>query len=171
MTPQEQRQLVLTLLDHWHDFYDVASSGNIATGDTSSGLPLLSSMSRHGSVVELGRCLLEVRRMARGHFAAVVAYFDAPIRNVDREVMRRLPSGRFVKANERVRERVLPRHLLAHPRCRCGCAMPRPVCLAVDVVCALWRPDVACELPVGLIAKVRVRVDVESGEHVFTQAA
>lgn len=171
MTPQERRQTVIALLDHWHDFFELADSGRTTLADPSRPMPadwtILSTMSRHPSVLELGRLLAWLRDHGRAHYGCVLAYFDAPWRTTVRPRKRRDARGRWVVEDARVRERVLPRELGRHPGCRCGCGMPRPVCLAVDVLAGAWSREVPLELPWPLLAKLRPLADGEG----WTEAA
>jgi hypothetical protein len=96
---------IVVLLDHWQDFFETSARDDGPSGD--GGVYLLPGMSRHPSVVELGRALGQLWLFAPGCSAHLFAYFAAPIRNTDRR--RRVKSkGKFHVVDERVRARVLP---------------------------------------------------------------
>lgn len=113
---------VVFLLSHWNDFFETAarddgpSSGECAAcagwyakkhtcGTT--GVYLLPGMSRHRSVVELGRALGSLRFYAPGCAAHLCGYYDAPFRTTVawREVR---VKGRKRRIQRPVLERVLP---------------------------------------------------------------
>lgn len=112
MTPEDRRRTIVVLLDHWPDLHSPASSGlTTMTGDGEGGLPLLSSMASHPSVVELGRCLEQLRQTGPRHYKHLRGHFDAEWRTVPKRKQKRLSSGRVVwelDPNDRTRERVLP---------------------------------------------------------------
>lgn len=164
-----RRETILVLLDHWPEFFEPAASGKVATSSDGTGPALLSAMSRHPSVVELGRCLGSVRKVAPNHFRYVVGFYGAEWRTTDKPVARKTVGGRRVVELARVRERVLSPELRRLPTCSCGCGLPRPVCLAVDVVCDGWDVRVVCELPLPLRAKLTTAVHPETGEQVWTE--
>lgn len=185
MTPQERRQIVIGLLDHWQDFFELADSRTGVTADADPDRPMpenwtiLSSMSRHKSVLELGRLLKGLREQGPGHYRAVLGYFEAPWRTTDRPVKQKtLGGGRIVWETRRVRERVVPSFLRQYSACTdrmCrenmqpphGCALPRPVCTAVDVLASGWDRSVPLELPYALLAKLRPLADSDG----WTEAA
>lgn len=167
-TPANRREIVLELLNHWPDFFDVGSSTGLpASSSGGVGVPSLSPMARHPSVQELGRLLEWLRGTARGHYVAVRDYFDSEWRTTNRPVRRRTVQGRTVVETARVRERVLSRELQRFPVCSCGCGMPRPVCLGVDVVAGAWDRSVPLERPYALLAKLRPLADSDG----WTEAA
>lgn len=96
---------LVVLLDHWPDYYETAARDSGPNGD--GGVFLLPGMSRHPSVVELGRALSELRSFAPNKSAHVFAYYSAPWRNVDQKRRVRV-KGKFMVVDERVRQRVLP---------------------------------------------------------------
>jgi hypothetical protein len=165
MTSTERRRVVVQLLDQWANFFAIARSGtpDVASGpsdDTPSKTDELSALSRHPSVVELQRCLLELRKVAPAHFVALCAYFEAPTRTVEKDVRLQGPHGSFM-ARQNVRERVLPGALSRLTPCGCGCSMPRSICDSLVSICTDrsplapfgWDVKVACELPIAVFVQ------------------
>lgn len=186
----ERRQTVATLLDHWHDYWDTASSNGLASSSSGgTGAPSLavSHWPPHDQAIirELHRCLETVRRLGRNHYWAIRTYYDAPTRLVDRKVKVQGPQRKLVETPQRVRERVLPPDLLRYSRCNCGCGRPHIVCEGITEVAGLWDERVqhrirtkdghyvevgaTCEIPKKLKEKVQVVYDYEAGELVFRQ--
>lgn len=105
MKPLSRRERIEVLLDHWEDFFECAARDDGPSGD--GGVFLLPGMSRHPSVVELGRALGCLRDFAPNKAAHLCGFYGSSFRNVDRK--RRVRSRRgFVLVDERVRERVVP---------------------------------------------------------------
>lgn len=158
MTPQERRAKIVELLDHWPEFFEPASSGTTATSTDGGGLPLLSSMAQHPSVVELGRCLVVLRAKVPRHYRHLFGYFDAPWRTTDQPVKRKTVGGRAVIETQRVRVRVVPAWVEA-----------RMVDRSVDMLGGLWNVREAGEpeLPRPLLAKLRPLSDSDG----WTEAA
>lgn len=175
MTFQDRRERIITLLDHWQDFNEQATSGTPTSAEPTTVLAkdwtLLSSMSRHPSVLELRRCLEQLRLMGPTHYAHLRAYFDADTRLVDRPCKRRDHRNRVVDDVERVRERVLPFTLRGVPACveriekQPCCTRPRTVCRALDALVGLFHGDP--ELPLALTRKLRPLADSDG----WTEAA
>jgi hypothetical protein len=177
---ERNKRVVHELLDHWDDFFAIATSGSLVVVEHERPMgddwTLLSSMSRHVSVVELARCLEAFRGFAPGPYGRLVEYLRSPWRTVDRPVRRRDARGRLVDDVARVRERVVSGGLARVPRCtervqgeRCSCGgAPRTVCRAVDfVVGGLWDRRVPVELPLALTRKLRALSDSDG----WTEAA
>ena len=105
MKALSRRERIEVLLDHWPDFFETAARDGGPSGD--GGVYLLPGMSRHPSVVELGRALGALAEFAPSKAAHLFAFYGSPWRTVDRS--RRVRSkGRFHVVEERVRERVVP---------------------------------------------------------------
>lgn len=105
MRSLSRRERIEVLLDHWPDFFETAVRDGGSSGD--GGVFLLPGMSRHPSVVELGRALGALRVVAPNKSAHLFAFYSSPFRNVDRK-RRVMSKGRFHLVEERVRERVPP---------------------------------------------------------------
>jgi hypothetical protein len=97
--------VVVFLLDHWADFFETAARDDGPSGD--GGVFLLPGMSRHRSVVELGRALESLWWYVPGCSAHLFAFYAAPFRTTtgwrDLKV-----KGRKRRLEVPVRERVLP---------------------------------------------------------------
>lgn len=173
------KRVLHELLDHWEDFYEVASSGSLVVVEHERPMgddwTLLSSMSRHVSVVELARTLEVLRGLAPKPYGRLVAYLRAEWRTVDRPTQRRDAKGRMVADIGRVRERVLTSELARIPRCveridgeTCPCGRaPRSICHACDFLLGVWDRSVPLELPLALTRKLRALSDSDG----WTEAA
>src|SRR5215207_6094873 len=114
MKPLTRRERIETLLDHWPDFFD---SGGAGTGG--GGVFMLPGMSRHPSVVELGRALAELKAAHRGSFAHLSGFYASPYRTVERQRRIRGKNGKSGLVAERVRERVVPRWVVTARAVEC----------------------------------------------------
>lgn len=106
MKPLSRRERIEVLLEHWPDFFEVAARDDGPSGD--GGVYLLPGMSRHPSVVELGRALGSLRAFAPGKSAHLFAFYGAPWRTVDRPRRIKGRNGKSGFVVVRVRERVPP---------------------------------------------------------------
>lgn len=106
MKPLTRKERIEVLLDHWEDFYAIASRDDALGGI--GGVYLMNGMSHHPSVVELGRALMALREFAPRKYQHLAGYYSSPYRNTDRK--RRLVGkrGKSALVDERVRERVKP---------------------------------------------------------------
>jgi hypothetical protein len=104
--PLSRRERIEVLLDHWPDFWDVASRDAGFVGEGNGWR--LSGMSRHPSVVELGRALESLRVFAPNKFAHLAGFYGSEWRSVDRPRRIRGKNGKLGFVDERVRERVVP---------------------------------------------------------------
>jgi hypothetical protein len=159
MKAMSRRDRIVFLLDHWEDFFEQASSGGLVIVDDqtrrmSDDWTLLSSMSRHPSVVELGRCLELCRRMAKGHYNHLRAFYGSEWRTIDRPVKKRNAHGKLVDDTARVRERVVPAWVVM-----------RMVERATDFVAGSFRGEP--EIPVAWDRKLRPLADSDG----WTEAA
>lgn len=125
---------IVVLLDHWSDFYETAARDDGPSGD--GGVYLLPGMSRHPSVVELGRALESLWLFAPGCSAHLFSYYASPFRLVDsrRKVKAK---GKSFWQEERIRVRVLS-GWISDGRVKAGVRFvaQEPVCVS----CRL-RPD------------------------------
>jgi hypothetical protein len=164
VTPQQRRATIITLLDHWQDFFDTVSGRpTTVASDEGGGLPLLSSMSSHRSVVELGRCLADLRRVGPRHYAHLRGFYDAEWRITQQPVRRKtIGGGRVIVETKPVRARIVPSWVDV------GLAER-----AVDVLAGLFHgtPEVPIALLRGMTGELREYVDPVSGEHGWTEAA
>lgn len=104
--PLTRRERIEALLDHWPDYWETASRDDGPSGD--GGVFLLPGMSRHPSVIELGRCLGALHEHAPSKSAHLFAYYGAPFRTVDRRRLIKVKGKKSHLVDERVRERVVP---------------------------------------------------------------
>lgn len=112
MERDERRRILIELLEHWDDFFAIAdTSARLTTTETGDGpgIPVISALSRHASVVELARVLDVCKSMAPGTYKHLRARFQAETRLVEKPTKRRDALGRMVDAVERVREPIVPR--------------------------------------------------------------
>lgn len=114
MERETRRQILIELLNHWDDFFAVADTTTRlirkpGEDDDGPGIPVISALSRHASVVELARCLDLCKAMAPGTYKHLRARFQAETRLVEKPTKRRDVHGRMVDAVERVREPIVPR--------------------------------------------------------------
>lgn len=73
--PMSKRDKLCYLLDHWDDIHSPPASGH--GGSSGSSTPHLSPMSKHPSVVELGRCLRLLKAENKLHHDHVKAFHGA----------------------------------------------------------------------------------------------
>ena len=125
-----RRERVELLLEHWVDFFETSSRDDGPEGQ--GGVYLLPGMSRHPSVVELGRCIGVLRGRAPVATAHLMAFYTAPfkVKWSRRKVMG--PQGRLV-LSEPVAERV---------RLVPSWVRRRKVSRSVDLLCELFVGDV-----------------------------
>jgi len=119
---EERSGRIIFLLSHWQDFFETAARDDGPTAGEcpacagwyskkhtcgTTGVYLLPGMSRHRSVVELGRALGELRYYAPGCSAHLFGYYGSPFRTALgwREVR---VKGRKRRIEMLVLERVLP---------------------------------------------------------------
>lgn len=126
-----KRERIEFLLDHWPDFFEtlhtVDESGDHVEGAV-TGMP---KMSRHPSVVELGRAIAATRRHMPKKTAHLMAHYTSEWRTTDKLERRRTKKGKQETVTRRVRERVVPKWV-----------RPRKVELAVIAVTAEFRGEV-----------------------------
>ena len=97
------------LLDNWDLIHDPdITSGSPGDG---SGVALMPLMSRHQSVIELGRTLGLLLWANPGDYRHLIAFRQCEWRGVSATVKVRGPRGKPVEVEQRQRQRVLPRWL------------------------------------------------------------
>jgi len=143
-----RRERIVFLLEHLNDAWGPGSSLGGSAGDGEGpGFALTSSMADHPSVVELGRCLRMLGRLAPNHREAVETWFCCNwyVKRVPKTVRR---NGRVVRVLNRDgsqafdmrRVRGLPPWLRACP-VDGGTGEPRPVALGVDFISGVFRGE------------------------------
>lgn len=93
--PLSRRERIELLLEHWPDFWECAARDDGPSGD--GGVYLLPGMSRHPSVIELGRALGALATFAPSKSTHLFAYYAAPFRTVRSAKETRTKHGRKVK--------------------------------------------------------------------------
>lgn len=183
MDYREKRALIEQLMDHWEDFFSVASSGQLVTEEPDptkkvelKDFTVFSTMSRHHSVVELRRCLEVLRTKLPKHYAVIAGFYGAERKGAwsTRQVKTR--NGKLVREPVRVQARIVPSWIGGPkvPRCLevdcpCGGEMSRMLCRSHDVLLGLWG-RVRLELPQPLERKLRPFMS-EEGVEGWTEAA
>lgn len=77
---KHRRERIEFLLDHWDDIFSPREGGITTSGDAPTGVPMLSPMSHHPSVIELVRLLEVARRRWPTHYRHLVGFYTSPWR-------------------------------------------------------------------------------------------
>jgi hypothetical protein len=142
-----RRERIVFLLEHLNDVCGPGSSlgGSGGTGE-GPGFVLTSAMAEHPSVVELGRCLAMLDRMAPRHGDAVRAWFCCHwyVERVPKTVRKggrlvRLVNADGSQAVELRRVRGLPAWMTGQPVEASG--EPRMVARGVDFIAGVFRGE------------------------------
>lgn len=152
-----RRERIVFLLDHLADCCGPGGSGaGPGDSDGTIGFALTSSMADHPSVIELGRCLELLRRMAPAHARDLEAYFGCGwhVERVPKTQQRKgrlvtvmNADGRAVTVDRLVRS--LPGSLAAMAKDR-ETREPRTVARGIDFISGVFRGDVF--VPAQLLA-------------------
>lgn len=97
---------ICILLEHRHHIWDPFTSPQDSPGD-GDGTPHMPPMSHHPSVVELERCLRQLRDNNRPTYVHLRTYYDAPTRLVHAKHTRRR-NGRAETIHDDHTQRILP---------------------------------------------------------------
>jgi len=143
-----RREQIVFLLEHLRDCCGPGGSGGgRGDSDGSIGFALTSAMADHPSVIELGRCLDLLRRMAPAHARDLEAYFGSHY-YVDWVPVTVKRGNRWVRVLDKdgqpskrpVRRRSLPAWLACVPMDR-ETGEPQTVARGVDFISGTFRGE------------------------------